>query len=80
MTAPFEDEMPLEGSRPPEHDLDRSVVAVLLRHALVLAQQFFSKDKEGNPTQWDPAEIGPTLNKFVFGTVNPGIARLGIGG
>ena len=44
-----------------------------------LGEQFLSKDKEGNPTQWDPAEIGPTLNKFVFGTVNPGIARLGIG-
>ena len=44
-----------------------------------LGQQFFSTDKEGNPTQWDPSEIGPTLNKFVFGTVNPGIARLGIG-
>ena len=44
-----------------------------------LGEQFFSKDKEGNATQWDPAEIGPTLHKFVFGTINPGIARLGIG-
>jgi NAD(P)-dependent dehydrogenase (short-subunit alcohol dehydrogenase family) len=41
-----------------------------------LGEQFLSKDKEGNPTQWDPAEIGPTLNKYVFGTVNPGIARI----
>ncbi len=41
-----------------------------------LGEQFLSKDKEGNPTQWDPAEIGPTLNKYVFNTVNPGIARI----
>ena len=41
-----------------------------------LGEQFHSTDKEGNPTQWDPAEIGPTLNKYVFGTVNPGIARI----
>jgi NAD(P)-dependent dehydrogenase (short-subunit alcohol dehydrogenase family) len=41
-----------------------------------LGEQFLSKDKDGNPTQWDPAEIGPTLNKYVFGTVNPGIARI----
>ena len=41
-----------------------------------LGEQFFSKDKEGNPTQWDPAEIGPTLNKYVFKTVNPGIAAI----
>jgi NAD(P)-dependent dehydrogenase (short-subunit alcohol dehydrogenase family) len=41
-----------------------------------LGEQFFSKDKEGNPTQWDPAEIGPTLHKYVFNTINPGIARI----
>ena len=41
-----------------------------------LGEQFDRTDKEGNPTQWDPAEIGPTLNKYVFGTVNPGIARI----
>jgi NAD(P)-dependent dehydrogenase (short-subunit alcohol dehydrogenase family) len=44
-----------------------------------LGEQFFAKDKDGNPTQWDPADIGPTLHKFVFNTINPGIARLGIG-
>jgi NAD(P)-dependent dehydrogenase (short-subunit alcohol dehydrogenase family) len=44
-----------------------------------LGQQFHSTDREGNPTQWDPTEIGPTLHKFVFNTINPGIARLGIG-
>jgi NAD(P)-dependent dehydrogenase (short-subunit alcohol dehydrogenase family) len=41
-----------------------------------LGEQFLSTDKDGNATQWDPAEIGPTLNKYVFKTVNPGIARL----
>jgi NAD(P)-dependent dehydrogenase (short-subunit alcohol dehydrogenase family) len=41
-----------------------------------LGEQFLSTDKDGNPTQWDPTEIGPTLNKYVFGTVNPGIARI----
>jgi NAD(P)-dependent dehydrogenase (short-subunit alcohol dehydrogenase family) len=41
-----------------------------------LGEQFFSKDKDGNPTQWDPAEIGPTLHKYVFNTINPGIARI----
>ncbi len=41
-----------------------------------LGEQFLSTDRDGNPTQWDPAEIGPTLNKYVFGTVNPGIARI----
>ena len=41
-----------------------------------LGEQFLSKDKEGNATQWDPAEIGPTLGKYVFNTINPGIARI----
>lgn len=41
-----------------------------------LGEQFHSTDKEGNPTQWDPAEIGPTLHKYVFNTINPGIARI----
>jgi len=41
-----------------------------------LGEQFFSTDKDGKPTQWDPAEIGPTLNKYVFKTINPGIARM----
>jgi hypothetical protein len=41
-----------------------------------LGEQFLSTDKDGNPTQWDPTAIGPTLNKYVFGTVNPGIARI----
>jgi NAD(P)-dependent dehydrogenase (short-subunit alcohol dehydrogenase family) len=41
-----------------------------------LGEMFYSKDKEGNPTQWDPTEIGPTLHKYVFNTINPGIARI----
>ncbi len=41
-----------------------------------MGEQFYSTDKEGNPTRWDPAQIGSTLNKFVFRTVNPGIERI----
>ncbi|MBV8949712.1 MAG: SDR family oxidoreductase, partial [Actinobacteria bacterium] len=41
-----------------------------------LGEQFFAKDKEGNPQRWDPVDIGQTLNKYVFNTINPGIARL----
>jgi NAD(P)-dependent dehydrogenase (short-subunit alcohol dehydrogenase family) len=41
-----------------------------------LGEMFYAKDKEGNPTQWDPAEIGSTLHKYVFNTINPGIARI----
>ncbi|HEY7137239.1 MAG TPA: SDR family NAD(P)-dependent oxidoreductase [Acidimicrobiia bacterium] len=41
-----------------------------------LGEQFLAKDKEGNPERWDPVDIGQTLNKYVFNTVNPGIARI----
>jgi NAD(P)-dependent dehydrogenase (short-subunit alcohol dehydrogenase family) len=41
-----------------------------------LGEQFLAKDKEGNPQRWDPADIGQTLNRYVFNTVNPGIARI----
>jgi NAD(P)-dependent dehydrogenase (short-subunit alcohol dehydrogenase family) len=41
-----------------------------------LGEMFYSTDKEGNATQWNPAEIGPTLHKYVFNTINPGIARI----
>jgi NAD(P)-dependent dehydrogenase (short-subunit alcohol dehydrogenase family) len=41
-----------------------------------LGEQFFAKDKEGNPQRWDPVDIGQTLNKYVFNTINPGIARI----
>jgi NAD(P)-dependent dehydrogenase (short-subunit alcohol dehydrogenase family) len=38
-----------------------------------LGEQQFALDPEGNPRQWDPAEIGPVLNKYVFRTTHPGI-------
>lgn len=38
-----------------------------------IGEQFLSKDKEGNPKQWDPADIGRILNRYVFGSQNPGI-------
>src|SRR5437016_7437495 len=38
-----------------------------------LGRQFHAKDAEGNPKQWDPADIGPTLFKYHWHTVNPGI-------
>src|SRR5690349_23662717 len=41
-----------------------------------LGEQFLAKDKEGNPERWDPTDIGQTLNKYVFNTINPGIARI----
>ena len=27
---------------------------------------FYATDKEGNPTQWDPADIGRILDRYVF--------------
>ncbi|MEI8000889.1 MAG: SDR family NAD(P)-dependent oxidoreductase [Actinomycetes bacterium] len=41
-----------------------------------MGEMFYAKDRDGNPKQWDPADIGTTLNQFVFNTVNPGIGRL----
>jgi NAD(P)-dependent dehydrogenase (short-subunit alcohol dehydrogenase family) len=38
-----------------------------------MGDQFFATEKDGSPKQWDPAEIGPTLNKFHFRCANPGI-------
>jgi len=38
-----------------------------------MGEEFFSTDKEGNPTQWDPARVGHILNRYAFHTVNPGI-------
>jgi len=38
-----------------------------------MGEEFFSTDKEGNPTQWEPAEVGHILNRYAFGTTNPGI-------
>jgi NAD(P)-dependent dehydrogenase (short-subunit alcohol dehydrogenase family) len=39
-----------------------------------MGEEFFATDAEGNPTRWDAADIGNTLNQYVFHTVNPGIA------
>ena len=38
-----------------------------------LGRLFDSKSKDGQPTQWDPADIGPTVNAFVFGSRHPGM-------
>lgn len=38
-----------------------------------MGEEFFSTDKEGNPTQWDPAQVGHILNRYAFRTTNPGI-------
>jgi NAD(P)-dependent dehydrogenase (short-subunit alcohol dehydrogenase family) len=38
-----------------------------------MGEEFFSTDKDGNPTQWDPARVGHILNRYAFHTANPGI-------
>jgi NAD(P)-dependent dehydrogenase (short-subunit alcohol dehydrogenase family) len=38
-----------------------------------IGEQFLAKDKDGNPTQWDPTDIGRILNRYVFNCQNPGI-------
>ena len=38
-----------------------------------MGEEFFATDKEGNPTQWDPADIGRILGRYHFHTMNPGI-------
>jgi len=38
-----------------------------------MGEEFLATDKEGNPTQWDPADIGRILNRYEFRTLNPGI-------
>ncbi|HEY7438832.1 MAG TPA: SDR family NAD(P)-dependent oxidoreductase [Acidimicrobiia bacterium] len=38
-----------------------------------MGEEFFATDKEGNPTQWDPAQVGHILNRYHFRTANPGI-------
>ena len=38
-----------------------------------IGEQFLAKDKEGNPKQWDPADIGRILGRYHFRTANPGI-------
>jgi hypothetical protein len=38
-----------------------------------LGELFDNKDKAGNQQKWSPAEIGPTVNAYVFGSRNPGL-------
>ncbi len=39
-----------------------------------MGEEFFATDAEGKPARWDAADVGNILNKYVFRTVNPGIA------
>jgi NAD(P)-dependent dehydrogenase (short-subunit alcohol dehydrogenase family) len=39
-----------------------------------MGEEFFATDTEGKPARWDAADVGNILNKYVFHTVNPGIA------
>ena len=39
-----------------------------------MGEQFFATDGDGNPARWDAVDIGPILNKYAFGSINPGIA------
>ncbi|HEX6311987.1 MAG TPA: SDR family NAD(P)-dependent oxidoreductase [Acidimicrobiia bacterium] len=43
-------------------------------HPWEMGEQFYATDADGNPVRWDAAEIGPILNKYVFRSINPGIA------
>jgi NAD(P)-dependent dehydrogenase (short-subunit alcohol dehydrogenase family) len=38
-----------------------------------MGEQFLATEKDGAPKQWDPADIGRTLNRYYFGSENPGI-------
>jgi hypothetical protein len=38
-----------------------------------MGEEFFATDKDGNATQWDPADIGRILGRYHFKTMNPGI-------
>jgi NAD(P)-dependent dehydrogenase (short-subunit alcohol dehydrogenase family) len=39
-----------------------------------MGEEFFANDAEGKPARWDAANVGTILNKYAFGSVNPGIA------
>jgi NAD(P)-dependent dehydrogenase (short-subunit alcohol dehydrogenase family) len=47
--------------------------SLALYHPWQMGEEFFATDKQGNPTQWDPADIGRILNRYVFKSQNPGI-------
>ena len=40
-----------------------------------MGEQFLATDKDGNPKQWDPADIGRILNRYVFKTRTPASTR-----
>jgi len=44
-----------------------------LYHPWQMGELFEATDKEGSPQRWQAADVGTTLNKFVFRSVNPGI-------
>lgn len=38
-----------------------------------IGEQFLATEKDGSAKQWDPADIGRILNRYVFNCQNPGI-------
>jgi NAD(P)-dependent dehydrogenase (short-subunit alcohol dehydrogenase family) len=38
-----------------------------------MGEQFLATEKDGSPKQWDPADIGRIVNRYVFNSENPGI-------
>jgi NAD(P)-dependent dehydrogenase (short-subunit alcohol dehydrogenase family) len=38
-----------------------------------MGEEFCATDAEGNPTQWDPAQVGHFLNRYHFRSTNPGM-------
>jgi NAD(P)-dependent dehydrogenase (short-subunit alcohol dehydrogenase family) len=42
-----------------------------------MGEEFFATDADGNPTQWDPADVGRILNRYAFKTLNPGMDAQG---
>ncbi|MGH9027409.1 MAG: SDR family NAD(P)-dependent oxidoreductase [Acidimicrobiia bacterium] len=38
-----------------------------------MGEEFFATDDDGNPAQWDPADIGRILGRYHFRTLNAGI-------
>jgi NAD(P)-dependent dehydrogenase (short-subunit alcohol dehydrogenase family) len=47
--------------------------SLALYHPWEMGEEFLATDKEGNAKQWDPADIGRILNRYVFKSQNPGI-------
>jgi NAD(P)-dependent dehydrogenase (short-subunit alcohol dehydrogenase family) len=47
--------------------------SLALYHPWEMGEEFLATDKEGNAKQWDPADIGRIMNRYVFKSQNPGI-------